>query len=570
MKRLFALLLSTCLVLALLAGCGGPAASSAASQPEPAASVQEPSDAPEAPAPEPPAEAEASTPESAPDTEAPAPDVNDTLEFFPVDGDSSFSWFFTYMDGITPDDSSFFREMESRTGVKVDWTCPTKTAASENFNLMIASGDWTDLITGFGGYYTTGINGGLTDGIILELTDVIADYMPAYATVVASNSEYTVDTKLDDGSIGAIYGLQAEGYPASVGMVIRKDWLDDLGMDLPRTYDDYYNALKAFQSEKGAAAPLMLDGAGYGTANNNFFFSGNGVAGTLDSSRGLTPYYQVDGEVHYGALEDGFRDTMEMLAQWYSEGLIYKDFISADMMTTIGMASGGQTGLYTAFLTIVSNFDGATGGQAWPAYDPVHNLGDEIHFGLAHDLVEGVSAGSCISTTCEDPELVARWVDYLYTEDGQLLANYGIEGEGFEYVDGKPQLTDIVMHNPDYTSNVALNLYALNFPMGLLDWQRTTISYTDAQNAALEVWTEGDTAYNYPTNVTMTVEESETFNRIYSDIATHVSEGVLSFITCATPVNDDTWNTFTQGIRDMGIDDCTAIKQAALDRYLSR
>lgn len=565
MKRLLALLLSLCLLLALFAGCGSTTSvqeesASGTSEEAAAASavesvVEEPSEV---------SEVASEIPEKT------VLDVNETLEFFPVDDACSFSWFFSYVDGITPDDSTFFREMEARTGVHVEWDCPTKTAASENFNLMIASGDWRDLITGFGGSYTTGINGGLTDGIIMELNDVIADYMPAYATILASNEEYTIDTKLDDGTIAAIYGLQAEGYPATVGMVIRKDWLDDLGMDLPRTYDDYYKALKAFQSEKGAESPLMLDGAGYGTANNNFFFSGNGVAGTLDSTRGLTPYYQVDGTVHYGAIEDGFRETLEMLAQWYSEGLIYNDFISADMGTTMGMASSGQSGLYSAFLTIVSNFDEATGGQAWPAYDPVHELGDEIHFGLAHDLVEGVSAGSCITTTCEDVETLARWLDYLYTEEGQLLANYGVEGEGFEYVDGKPQLTDLVMKNPDYTSNVALNLYALNFAVGLLDWSRTTGSYTDAQRAAIDIWTEGDTDYNYPTNVTMTSEESETFNRVYSDIATHVSEGVLSFITCSVPLNDETWEDFTKGIKDMGIDQCTELKQAALDRYLER
>ena len=587
MKKWFALLLGVCMLLAMISGCGSASLSAApaetSSGSEVSAVQEEPVEDEDAQetgeqdadaSAEEPAEAsdEASEDGSAEEPEtvsAPAPE--ETLTFFPVEDGGSFSWFFNYVDGLTPDESTFFQEMERRTGITVDWTCPPRQTAGENFNLMIASGDWTDLITGFGSNYTTGLSGGINDGIILELNDVIADYMPAYAGVLASNSEYTVDTKLDDGTIAAIYGLQKEGYPASIGTVIRKDWLDDLGMDLPRTYDQYHDALTAFKNEKGADSPLVLDGGqGYGTSNNNFFFSGNGVCGTLDSSRGLTPYYQVNGEVHYGALEDGFRETLEMLAQWYEEGLIYKDFINGDLMSGQALAGSGEAGMYTAFLTIVSFQDANTGGQAWPAYDPVHKEGDEIHFGLAHDLVEGASAGSCITAACADVELVARWVDYVYTEEGQLLANYGLEGEGFEYVDGVPQLTDLVLNNPDYTSNVALNRYALNFGIGLMDWERTTLGYTDAQKAALEVWTEGDTAYNYPTNVTMTAEENETFNRIYSDISTHVSEGVLSFITGSKPLNDAAWTEFTDGIRAMNIDECTAIKQAALDRYLSR
>lgn len=138
------------------------------------------------------------------------------------------------------------------------------------------------------------------------------------------------------------------------------------------------------------------------------------------------------------------------------------------------------------------------------------------------------------------------------------------------YVDGKPQLMDIVLNNPTYGTNVALNYYALNISMGLLDWSRTTVNYTDAQKAALEIWSEGDTDYNYPTNVTMTTQESEEFNRTYSDISTNVSENVLAFITGSRPLDDENWDAFVSGIEGMGIQKCVELKQAALDRYLSR
>ena len=570
MKKVLAYLLCTCLMLSLLSACGSSAASSASS------------------AGEKPAESAASAPTSAAEPEAtqePMPDSSEpegsvlsvlepeekdestTLNYFPVD-DTSISWWFSYVDDITPDDSQFFQQMQERTGVKVAWQCPNKQTAAENFNLMIASGDWTDMVTGLGGMYTTGLNGALEEGIIQDLTEVVQENMPAYQNVLASNEEYTVDTKLDDGRIAAIYGLQAEGYPASVGMAIRKDWLDDLGMDLPRTYDEYHDVLTAFKSEKGATSPLLISASG--TENNNFWFTGYGVAGTLDQTRGLYPFYQKDGEVHFSVTEDGFRDALEMLSDWYAEGLIYKDFMSGDIMTGMNMAMTGETGLYTTFLTTLSNPDSATGGQAWPALMPLKQEGDEIHFGLAVDLVEGVSAGTCITATAEDTELCARWLDYLYTADGQLLANYGVEGVSFEYVDGKPQLMDIVLNNPTYGTNVALNYYALNISMGLLDWSRTTVNYTDAQKAALEIWSEGDTDYNYPTNVTMTTQESEEFNRTYSDISTNVSENVLAFITGSRPLDDENWDAFVSGIEGMGIQKCVELKQAALDRYLSR
>ncbi len=569
MKKILAWLLCTGLMLSLLSACGGDTVTSSAVSSPAEAAVSESAPAPtEAAAPQEAIPDSAEPEDSAPIDQEPAQqDESTTLNFFPVDGES-ISWWFSYVDDITPDDSQFFQQMQERTGVTIEWQCPNRQTAAENFNLMIASGDWTDMVTGLGGMYTTGLNGALEEGIIQDLTEVIQESMPAYQNVLASNKEYTVDTKLDDGRIAAIYGLQAEGYPASVGMAIRKDWLDDLGMDLPRTYDEYHDVLTAFKSEKGATSPLLISASG--TENNNFWFTGNGVAGTLDQTRGLYPFYQVDGEVHFSVTEQGFRDTIEMLSQWYEEGLIYKDFMSGDMMTSMNMAMTGETGLYTTFLTTLSNPDSATGGQAWPALMPLKQEGDEIHFGLDHSLVEGVSAGTCITATAADTELCARWLDYLYTADGQLLANYGVEGVSFEYVDGKPQLMDIVLNNPTYGTNIALNYYALNIAIGLLDWSRTTVTYTDAQNAALEIWSEGDNAYNYPANVTMTIQESEEFNRTYSDISTNVSENVLAFITGSRPLTDESWNEFVSGIEGMGIEKCVEIKQAALDRYLSR
>ena len=64
-----------------------------------------------------------------------------------------------------------------------------------------------------------------------------------------------------------------------------------------------------------------------------------------------------------------------------------------------------------------------------------------------------------ITTVCEDPDVIARYVDYVYSDDGILLANYGVEGETFTYVDGVPRLTDMVLNNPDYSYGAAMNIF---------------------------------------------------------------------------------------------------------------
>ena len=54
-----------------------------------------------------------------------------------------------------------------------------------------------------------------------------------------------------------------------------------------------------------------------------------------------------------------------------------------------------------------------------------------------------------ITTSCEDPVLAAKWLDFLYSKDGELLLWYGIEGESYELdEEGMPQYTDVVFDNP--------------------------------------------------------------------------------------------------------------------------
>ena len=165
MKKSLACLLSTCLILSILSACGGsPASSASSAEQDPAvSSVSAPISAPE---PEP---SQASLPDSSePESstlsilEPEKQDESTTLNYFPVN-DVSISWWFSYVDDITPDDSQFFQQMQERTGVTIAWQCPNKQTAAENFNLMIASGDWTDMVTGLGGMYTTGLNGALEE-----------------------------------------------------------------------------------------------------------------------------------------------------------------------------------------------------------------------------------------------------------------------------------------------------------------------------------------------------------------------------------------------------------------------
>lgn len=106
------------------------------------------------------------------------------------------------------------------------------------------------------------------------------------------------------------------------GPMIRKDWLDELGLDVPETYDELHDVLKAFKEKKGADAALVLNYAATGI--NNGLVQGYGINGLVADAAMSEPYYQVDDTVMYGPIQPEFKEYLTMVHDWYEEGLIWQ------------------------------------------------------------------------------------------------------------------------------------------------------------------------------------------------------------------------------------------------------
>ena len=96
---------------------------------------------------------------------------------------------------------------------------------------------------------------------------------------------------------------------------MRADWLEELNMDVPETIDDWHEMLVAFRDEMGADVPLILPKSG--RSGNSIFVSAFGVG---------SGFYQVDGKVQFGPIQDGFKEYLTLMNQWYNEGLLDPDF----------------------------------------------------------------------------------------------------------------------------------------------------------------------------------------------------------------------------------------------------
>lgn len=181
----------------------------------------------------------------------------------------------------------------------------------------------------------------------------------------------------------------------------------------------------------------------------------------------------------------------------------------------------------------------------------------------------------CFSTTCKDIDPLLQMVEYMFSDEGYLLTNYGVEGETYTLVDGEPQYTDLVINNPDGLSFFfASYVYATNAASGFFpyinDMSKNFYDFNDNQWQVYEDLKElADCTYNYPSYASMTTEESGEYSSIESDLSTYAESTVLEFIVGTRDI-DAEFDSYVETLYDMGLQDLIDLKQAAYDRAMKR
>ena len=551
-KKLVALLLSLALVLSLGA-CGGNGESSTSSEASPSSTTEESGAAAESGD-----ESQAETAETG-EFQLPIVDEPTTLSYFVAD-DSNAAIMTTDWN-----DNEFYQEMERRTGVHMEFEMVSSADYQTNFNLMIASGNLADMIYVGASYYAEGVDAAIDDGYFLDLTDLVDEYMPNYEKVRTSDVQYELLSTTDSGRLGAVYELRQSKQGPWLGLWIRQDWLDDLGLDTPVTFDDYHEVLTAFKNEKGATAPLILN-----------FSGSDGEFGTMSGGLNVLNSWQLDetGKVNFGPYMDAWKEYVTIMHQWYTEGLIDPDFMATDERTAdMAKVVTGASGLFAALYTMPSVYEAASEDPNMnlaPVNPPVMNEGDEGHIRLRDSYTSGNTA---ISADSENWEVALRWLDYLYTDEGALLANYGVEGDTFEFDEnGKPVFTDKILNNENgwtMTQTVASYLCPSAGIANWSDWTRELAGVPEKDQACYDVWSEFSDDWRLPSSVTLTQDESTERAALYADISTIVKEQTAQFISGALDIESN-WDAYISALEASGMERAIEITQAAYDRYLAR
>ena len=454
--------------------------------------------------------------------------------------------------------------------VTIDFIHPPAGQEAEQYQLMLVSDELPDMIThgwGIPQTFPGGADKAIEDGYYIDLTDLINKYAPNFKAQMEADDHIRKVATTDGGAIWGMCMVDWTPQPQWMGPTVRLDMFKALGIDVPVTIDEWYNALTKFKEEAPALypdfeVPLVVDTNGRGD-----FYAFLGCYDIAD-----TFCLDENGAVIFGPATPAYKEYLTEMSKWYAEGLIQEDFEAgtnrANYFTTdkcAAVASGGFWE-YDAWTSIATNPDFEIYGAPYPQLvagekPKVSYIPSRGHLGYH----------TAVTTACKNPERAVDWMDWFYTYEGAMLASWGVEGEDFTFQeDGSRKYTDKITHNAEGVGDsVILFKYLYSHGAFIRSWDSFNASYSEEAVACQYRWLEtSDSSRMLPSFISYTTSESNEFTSIMNDINTYVREMRAKYITGEESL--DTFDDFVEMMKSMRLDRAIEIQAAGYERYKNR
>lgn len=441
-RKVVSLMLVSAMVAGMLAGCGSDSGSSKGGSSTETGSAAEAS----------------SSGETADDADDKSPI---TFEYFNADGKNG-NW-----------DNPVTKAITEATGVTLDVSYPVASQgdAKEDVALMIANDEYPDMIYA---------KGSATDlyqaGALIDMTDLIEKYGPNIKKMYGAEMEKLKWSQDDPG----IYQLSYAGVnqkTLTTGGSCQIQWaaLKENDYKYPKTLDEYEKMIKSYL----AAHPKTEDGLDMigitmSASDWHWMITLGNPAGLIADASPDNGQWIIDDEynVHYKHVTDEEKEYFKWLCRMYNEGILDPNFATQTDDDYIAKVASGRVVAITDAEWHYSQCEATlvADGKVDQTYVglPVTLREDQVEKAL---LYQGTTVGWGIGITksCEDPVRAIKFLDYLCSDEGQILYHWGIEGENYFLDDnGQPYRTDEevakAQSDPDYAKNTGIDNYT-GFPI---------------------------------------------------------------------------------------------------------
>ena len=467
----------------------------------------------------------------------------------------------------------FYQELEKKTNVHVEFEPVKEDDWDTKINLMFASNQYPDLI----------IRGGtvdieeycVTQKIIIPLDDYLEQYMPNYYPRLSMNSSNAA-IPASDGKTYFIGNLTAQNVNHDGNHYINKTWLDNLGLEIPKTIDELTNVLKAFRDG---------DPNGNGDKTDEIPFT---AADLIHQTPGIYTHFANFGvplvRWQYVCIDDnqkvvfpgdleGFRPALEWLNMCYKEKLLDPESITQDSNVWGTKMNAGQVG-YTTYLRLINTaLSKETAANYVSIIPPASEYGVKVP-----RILETAQFGAALTVANKHIPETLKWLDAQFETETMMSAVNGPIADGGPIdpcmklnTEGKYEVVYIPENNGLYQyvpvtqgqffapGDYYFDIYQM--PPHRVERYNSSKAYEAA--GVLEKYSA-----DYLRNlVKMNNEDSLEKTRLYNELDKFMQESITNFITSG--VTDSSWKTFQDTAKAIGVEKYIALYQKAYNNYLA-
>lgn len=486
--------------------------------------------------------------------------------------DEYYKYYWSEMKGI--------QAIEDITGVDIDF----QVASSYDVYLpMMTAKSYPDVITAKNlEQYRGRLAAMYKDGVSISLNDLMDEYMPNFSKIVKKYPTIGRDLRLDDGTysfVSTLYDTENEDDRAAAsqyGLAIRKDWLEEVGKEIPTNINEWYDVLSAFKkydpNQNGLAdeEPVSMASSGW-----KYFLSAYGI----DDD----PINQ-DGKIVYGFTTEAYKEYLAEMKKWNDEGLISNMFEDTSLEVRQQQVTGNKAGAWKADANHFDEDDSSSyisllrqvAPNAEFAAVPWPKTADGYQWCYS-DIAAFSRDTTVITKNAKEhgtDKAAAYLIDYMLSENGSTYLTWGVEGESYEVVNGEKKLLDGMNDDVDFHGATIKKINTYADPTTVMLPQFGEISSFILSNKskpyveACKVWSKGDTSYKLSPACQLTVDQQAEVDKVTEGMKSYIGKMHQKFIEGKAPLTD--YDTYVSQVNNMGADKYVEIWQNAYDAYQSR
>lgn len=452
-------------------------------------------------------------------------------------------------------DNLIIEEIKKRTGIEISVEAIPGADFAEKQKTMIMTNNMPDIL-----YDTYDVPDYAPNGVFAPVSDYL-DVMPNFSALLEATPEFK---KLYIGD--KLYYLPVMGrdiYRFGRSPMIRQDYLDETGLETPKNFEELHAVLKAVKEKHPDVYPLA-NRNGTGNLMTCFAYS---------MGSGYDVYFDPDvdgGKYVYGQANESFVPVMQCLADLYADGLLDPDYAVATAAQWQEKLAAGRSAFFFDNPSFAVNFNQAlattdSNAKFAPLEIPEYATGKRR--GQFYDKND--RGATTISAASEHVEEAMKLMDYLYSDEGCNLTNFGVEGQQYDLQGGQPALRQEVVEEFSAQTDPIRAFWGSigGGKLGLaryIDERAQEVFLDDEMKGWYNTWASWDFMGEMVIDPPFTEEENEELKEIKTQINTILEASYDEFIMGNRPMSE--FADVQQQIKDAGALRAEEIYNAALAR----